>query len=66
MQALRWHGRMDHHDIPRVLDLMATGRLDASSLVSGIRSLAESPEAFTDMASDPSRDLKVPISPKGG
>ena len=53
-----------NHDIPRVLDLMATGRLDASALVTGIRSLADAPTVFAELEADRGRHLKVLINPK--
>ena len=52
-------------DIPRVIDLMSTGRLDASALVTGRFSLADGAEVFADLAADRARHLKVLLTPKG-
>ena len=51
-------------DIPRVLDLMATGRLDASPLITAVRPLARGVEAFTELAADRGRHLKVLLTPE--
>lgn len=53
-----------NHDIPRVLDLMATGRLDAAALVTGICSLIEAPALFAELEADRGRHLKVLVTPK--
>lgn len=53
-----------NHDIPRVLDLMATGRLDASGLVTDIRPLVDAPAVFAELEADRGRQLKVLIDPK--
>ncbi|MFC4499549.1 MULTISPECIES: alcohol dehydrogenase catalytic domain-containing protein [Streptomyces] len=54
-----------HHDIPRVIDLMATGRLDASPLITGRFPLSEGAGVFADLAADRARHLKVLLTPKG-
>lgn len=52
-------------DIPRVLDLMATGRLDATPYVTGTFPLDQGREVFAELADDPGRHLKVLLTPKG-
>ena len=52
-------------DIPRVIDLMSTGRLDASPLITGRFPLSAGVGAFEDLAADRARHLKVLITPKG-
>jgi (R,R)-butanediol dehydrogenase / meso-butanediol dehydrogenase / diacetyl reductase len=55
-------------DIPRVLDLIATGRLGpevVDALVTGVRPLAQAVDAFTELAADRGRHLKVLLSPEG-
>ena len=52
-------------DIPRVIDLMSTGRLDASPLITGRFPLAAGAGAFAELAADRARHLKVLITPKG-
>ncbi|MFD3307234.1 2,3-butanediol dehydrogenase [Streptomyces sp. NPDC058694] len=52
-------------DIPRVIDLMSTGRLDASALVTGRFPLTEGAGVFEDLAADRARHLKVLLTPKG-
>ncbi|MFI6338925.1 zinc-binding dehydrogenase [Streptomyces sp. NPDC050535] len=54
-----------HHDIPRVIDLMSTGRLDASPLITGRLPLSEGAAVFADLATDRARHLKVLLTPKG-
>ncbi|MFF0011489.1 2,3-butanediol dehydrogenase [Streptomyces sp. NPDC005374] len=54
-----------HHDIPRVIDLMSTGRLDAAPLITGRFALAEGAGVFADLAADRARHLKVLLTPKG-
>jgi (R,R)-butanediol dehydrogenase/meso-butanediol dehydrogenase/diacetyl reductase len=59
------HGSLGYNfDIPRVLDLMATGRLDASSLVTGVRDLTEGPDVFAELTAARERHLKVLLNPK--
>lgn len=53
-------------DIPRVLDLMAAGRLDATPLVTGVRPLAAGRDAFAELAADRGRHLKVLLTPEEG
>jgi len=52
-------------DIPRVIDLMSTGRLDASPLITGRFSLADGAGVFADLAADRAKHLKVLLTPKG-
>jgi (R,R)-butanediol dehydrogenase/meso-butanediol dehydrogenase/diacetyl reductase len=52
-------------DIPRVLALMATGRLDGSPLLTGVRPLSSGIDAFTELEADRGRHLKVLLTPKG-
>ncbi|MCX4815175.1 alcohol dehydrogenase catalytic domain-containing protein [Streptomyces sp. NBC_01239] len=52
-------------DIPRVIDLMSTGRLDASPLLTGRFSLTDGAGVFEDLAADRARHLKVLLTPKG-
>ncbi|KPI11536.1 (R,R)-butanediol dehydrogenase [Actinobacteria bacterium OK074] len=52
-------------DIPRVIDLLSTGRLDASPLITGRFSLADGTGVFADLAADRARHLKVLLTPKG-
>ncbi|MBD0735108.1 2,3-butanediol dehydrogenase [Streptomyces sp. CBMA29] len=51
-------------DIPRVIDLMSAGRLDASALVTGRFPLAGGAGVFADLAADRARHLKVLLTPK--
>uniref|UniRef100_A0AAU3H2T9 2,3-butanediol dehydrogenase n=1 Tax=Streptomyces sp. NBC_01401 TaxID=2903854 RepID=A0AAU3H2T9_9ACTN len=53
------------YDIPRVIDLMSTGRLDASALITGRFSLAEGVGVFEDLAIDRAGHLKILLTPKG-
>lgn len=53
-------------DIPRVLDLMATGRLDARPLLSGVRPLSAGVEMFKELAADRNQHLKVLLTPMDG
>lgn len=48
-----------------MIDLMSTGRLDASALVTGRFPLADGAEVFADLAADRARHLKVLLTPKG-
>lgn len=52
-------------DIPRVIDLMSTGRLDASPLITGRFPLDAGAGLFEELAADRARHLKVLITPKG-
>ncbi|MEV7086181.1 alcohol dehydrogenase catalytic domain-containing protein [Streptomyces sp. NPDC093085] len=52
-------------DIPRVVDLLRTGRLDATPLLTGRFSLAEGAGVFADLTADRARHLKVVLTPKG-
>ncbi len=51
-------------DIPRVVDLMATGRIDVSWMVTARRPLSAGPEVFAELAADRGRHLKVLLAPK--
>ncbi|MEU1518750.1 alcohol dehydrogenase catalytic domain-containing protein [Streptomyces sp. NPDC005811] len=53
------------HDIPRVVDLMSTGRLDASPLLTGRFALSDGVEVFADLAGRTGGGLKVLLTPKG-
>jgi (R,R)-butanediol dehydrogenase/meso-butanediol dehydrogenase/diacetyl reductase len=53
-------------DIPRVLDLMATGRLNPAPLLTGVRPLTDGPEVFAELEADRGRHLKVLLTPKEG
>jgi (R,R)-butanediol dehydrogenase/meso-butanediol dehydrogenase/diacetyl reductase len=60
------HGSLGYnHDIPRALDLMAAGRIDAGQLVTAIRPLSAGPEVFAELADDPDKHLKVLLTPQG-
>ena len=52
-------------DIPRVIDLMSTGRLDASALITGRLSLEDGAGLFEELVADRARHLKVLLTPKG-
>ncbi|GAB3378473.1 alcohol dehydrogenase catalytic domain-containing protein [Amycolatopsis echigonensis] len=52
-----------NHDIPRVLDLMATGRLDATPLLTGVRPLSAGADAFAELAADRGNHLKILLEP---
>jgi len=52
-------------DIPRVIRLMSTGRLDASALVTGRFALSAGAGVFEDLVADRARHLKVLLTPKG-
>ncbi|HWD01417.1 MAG TPA: alcohol dehydrogenase catalytic domain-containing protein [Amycolatopsis sp.] len=51
-------------DIPRVLDLMATGRLDASPLLTGVRPLSAGLDTFAELATDRGGQLKILLTPE--
>jgi (R,R)-butanediol dehydrogenase/meso-butanediol dehydrogenase/diacetyl reductase len=51
-----------NHDIPRVLDLVAAGRLDPSPLLTGVRPLSRGPEAFDELVTG--HHLKILLAPK--
>ena len=51
-------------DIPRVLDLIATGRLDPAALLTGVYPLASGREAFAELDTDRGRHLKILLDPK--
>jgi (R,R)-butanediol dehydrogenase/meso-butanediol dehydrogenase/diacetyl reductase len=50
-------------DIPRVLDLMATGRVDVSPLVTGVRPLSAGPVTLAELSS-PNQHIKVLLTPQ--
>lgn len=50
-------------DIPRVLDLIATERLDPTPLLSGVRSLTDGLDAFAELDADRGRHLKILLAP---
>ncbi|MBB4689210.1 zinc-binding dehydrogenase [Amycolatopsis jiangsuensis] len=52
-----------NHDIPRVLDLMATGRLDPAPLLTGVRPLSAGQDAFAELAADRGSHLKILLEP---
>jgi (R,R)-butanediol dehydrogenase/meso-butanediol dehydrogenase/diacetyl reductase len=45
---------------------MATGRLDATPLLTGVRPLLGGLDAFAEMKADRGRHLKVLLTPKDG
>jgi (R,R)-butanediol dehydrogenase/meso-butanediol dehydrogenase/diacetyl reductase len=51
-------------DIPRVLGLIATGRLDPSPLRTGVRPLSEGRDAFAELGADRGRHLKILLTPE--
>ncbi|GAA3551759.1 2,3-butanediol dehydrogenase [Amycolatopsis ultiminotia] len=53
-----------HFDIPRVLDLMATARLDATPLLTGVRPLSAGADAFAELAADRGSHLKILLRPE--
>ena len=60
------HGSLGYNfDIPRVIDLMSTGRLDAAPLITGRFPLSAGVGAFEGLVADRARHLKVLITPKG-
>ena len=60
------HGSLGYNfDIPRVIDLLSTGRLDAAPLVTGRFPLSAGVGAFEGLVADRARHLKVLITPKG-
>jgi len=50
-------------DIPRVLDLMSTGHINASPLVTGVRPLSAGPATFEELSS-PNQHIKVLLTPQ--
>jgi (R,R)-butanediol dehydrogenase/meso-butanediol dehydrogenase/diacetyl reductase len=50
-------------DIPRVLDLMATGRIDPSPLVTAVRPLSAGPATLAEL-STPNQHIKVLLTPR--
>jgi (R,R)-butanediol dehydrogenase / meso-butanediol dehydrogenase / diacetyl reductase len=59
-------GTLGHNfDIPRVIDLMSTGRLDPSPMITGRYPLSEGAEVFAEMGAARDRHLKVLLTPRG-
>lgn len=54
-----------HHDIERVLGLMAAGRLDASRFVTATAPLDQALSVFDRLSRDREHDLKILLTPKG-
>ncbi|MFJ8927553.1 alcohol dehydrogenase catalytic domain-containing protein [Streptomyces sp. NPDC102364] len=52
-------------DIPRVISLMSTGRLDPAPLLTGRFPLSAGAGLFAELAADRARHLKVVLTPKG-
>lgn len=52
-----------NHDIPRVIDLLAAGRLSADELISGCHPLTEGVDVFAELAAGRSDQLKVLLRP---
>lgn len=53
-----------HHDIERVLRLMATGRLDPRPFITDVRPLDTGIDAFAQLAASPADQLKVLLTPR--
>lgn len=51
------------HDLPRVVELMAAGRIDPAELVGAVVPLSEARETILDMARAPSAAIKVLVDP---
>ena len=51
-------------DIPRVLDLMAAGRIDASPLITGIRPLTAGVATLQELSSPDHEHIKVLLTPR--
>jgi len=51
-------------DIPRVLDLIAAGRLDPAALLTGVYPLVDGLDAFAALDTDRGRHLKILLNPK--
>jgi (R,R)-butanediol dehydrogenase/meso-butanediol dehydrogenase/diacetyl reductase len=54
-----------HHDIERVLRLMAAGRLDAGPFVTAVAPLSNGVAVIEELAADRGGNLKVLLTPKG-
>ncbi len=52
------------HDLPRVLELVAAGRLDPAEIVGAVVPLSEAQETMMSMAASQSSTIKVLIDPK--
>jgi (R,R)-butanediol dehydrogenase/meso-butanediol dehydrogenase/diacetyl reductase len=50
-------------DSPRVLDLMAAGRIDVSPLVTGVRPLSAGPATLEELSA-PNQHIKVLLTPR--
>jgi (R,R)-butanediol dehydrogenase / meso-butanediol dehydrogenase / diacetyl reductase len=53
-----------HHDIERVLKLMATGRLDPRPFITDMRPLDNALETFEQLADSPADQLKILLTPR--
>lgn len=54
-----------HHDIERVLRLMASGRLDPGPFITDVRPLTAALETFRQLATAPADQLKILLTPNG-
>ncbi|WP_374455994.1 alcohol dehydrogenase catalytic domain-containing protein [Nocardioides sp.] len=52
-----------NRDIERVLQLMATGRLDPGPFVKTVRPLSQAPDTFANLSAGPADELKILLSP---
>jgi len=50
-------------DIPRVLDLMSTGQIDAAPLLTDVRPLSAGPSTLEELSS-PNQHIKVLLNPQ--
>ncbi|WP_037144775.1 zinc-binding dehydrogenase [Rhodococcoides fascians] len=48
-----------NHDLPRVLDLIAAGRIDPTGLITAVRPLRDTPAVLDELAADRGTHLKV-------
>lgn len=53
-----------HHDIERVLKLMATGRLDPRAFITDVRPLDDAIDTFEQLAASPADQLKILLTPR--
>ncbi|MFD9552363.1 2,3-butanediol dehydrogenase [Nocardia salmonicida] len=54
-----------HHDIERVLSLMASGRLDPTPFITEKRPLSDAIPTFDQLVRSPADQLKILLTPKG-
>ena len=54
-----------HHDIERVLRLMASGRLDPGPFITDVRPLDAAVDTFVQLATSPIDQLKILLTPNG-